>query len=74
MSGYRLTPDNQIDDYGQERIWKMNKQAPRKRKSQIASSVEVFKDSQATVTPFLAMYLLSSFWKNITRMHYERLI
>ncbi|KAG5133587.1 hypothetical protein JHK82_024775 [Glycine max] len=40
MSGYRLTPDNQIDDYGQERIWKMNKQAPRKRKSQIASSVE----------------------------------
>ncbi|KAK4720504.1 hypothetical protein R3W88_010737 [Solanum pinnatisectum] len=40
MSGYRLTPDNQIDDYGQERTWKMNKQAPRKRKSQIASAVE----------------------------------
>ncbi|XP_057725463.1 DExH-box ATP-dependent RNA helicase DExH5, mitochondrial-like isoform X3 [Arachis stenosperma] len=40
LSGYRLTPDNQIDDYGQERIWKMNKQAPRKRKSQIASVVE----------------------------------
>ncbi|XP_015170317.1 ATP-dependent RNA helicase DHX36 isoform X2 [Solanum tuberosum] len=40
MSGYRLTPDNQIDDYGQERAWKMNKQAPRKRKSQIASAVE----------------------------------
>ncbi|XP_016572735.1 DExH-box ATP-dependent RNA helicase DExH5, mitochondrial isoform X2 [Capsicum annuum] len=40
MSGYRLTPDNQIDDYGQERVWKMNKQAPRKRKSQIASAVE----------------------------------
>ncbi|XP_020205180.1 DExH-box ATP-dependent RNA helicase DExH5, mitochondrial isoform X5 [Cajanus cajan] len=40
MSGYRLTADNQIDDYGQERIWKMNKQAPRKRKSQISSAVE----------------------------------
>ncbi|KAJ8562979.1 hypothetical protein K7X08_031431 [Anisodus acutangulus] len=40
MSGYRLTLDNQIDDYGQERVWKMNKQAPRKRKSQIASAVE----------------------------------
>ncbi|RDX90517.1 DExH-box ATP-dependent RNA helicase DExH5, mitochondrial, partial [Mucuna pruriens] len=40
MSGYRLTPDNQIDDYGQERIWKMNKQAPRKRKSQISFAVE----------------------------------
>ncbi|KAK7289786.1 hypothetical protein RIF29_03730 [Crotalaria pallida] len=40
MSGYRLTSDNQIDDYGQERIWKMNKQAPRKRKSPIASAVE----------------------------------
>lgn len=40
MTGYRLTPYNQIDDYGQERMWKMNKQAPRKRKSQIASVVE----------------------------------
>ncbi|XVE53139.1 hypothetical protein DITRI_Ditri02bG0180200 [Diplodiscus trichospermus] len=40
MTGYRLTPYNQIDDYGQERIWKMSKQAPRKRKSQIASAVE----------------------------------
>ncbi|KAJ1382927.1 P-loop containing nucleoside triphosphate hydrolase [Sesbania bispinosa] len=43
MTGYRLTPCNQIDDYGQERMWKMNKQAPRKRKSQIASAVEVVK-------------------------------
>lgn len=41
MTGYRLTPYNQIDDYGQERMWKMSKQAPRKRKSQIASVVEV---------------------------------
>ncbi|XP_027913993.1 DExH-box ATP-dependent RNA helicase DExH5, mitochondrial-like [Vigna unguiculata] len=40
MSGYRLTPDNQIDDYGQERIWKMNKQLPGKRKSQLSSAVE----------------------------------
>ncbi|XP_022775911.1 DExH-box ATP-dependent RNA helicase DExH5, mitochondrial isoform X2 [Durio zibethinus] len=40
MMGYRLTPYNQIDDYGQERMWKMSKQAPRKRKSQIASAVE----------------------------------
>ncbi|KAL5194813.1 DExH-box ATP-dependent RNA helicase DExH5, mitochondrial [Glycine soja] len=40
MTGYRLTPYNQIDDYGQERMWKMNKHAPRKRKSQIASAVE----------------------------------
>lgn len=43
MTGYRLTPHNQIDDYGQEKVWKMQKQAQslRKRKSQIASSVEV---------------------------------
>ncbi|XP_059649653.1 DExH-box ATP-dependent RNA helicase DExH5, mitochondrial-like [Cornus florida] len=40
MTGYRLTPYNQIDDYGQEKIWKMNKQAPGKRKSQIATVVE----------------------------------
>ncbi|XP_068462382.1 DExH-box ATP-dependent RNA helicase DExH5, mitochondrial-like isoform X3 [Phaseolus vulgaris] len=40
MSGYRLTPENQFDDYGQERIWKMDKQVPRKRKSQLSSSVE----------------------------------
>ncbi|XP_056162702.1 DExH-box ATP-dependent RNA helicase DExH5, mitochondrial [Syzygium oleosum] len=39
-TGYRLTPYNQIDDYGQEKMWKMSKQAPRKRKSQIASVVE----------------------------------
>ncbi|XP_024193567.1 DExH-box ATP-dependent RNA helicase DExH5, mitochondrial isoform X1 [Rosa chinensis] len=39
-TGCRLTPYNQIDDYGQEKMWKMSKQAPRKRKSQIASVVE----------------------------------
>ncbi|CAN6451783.1 unnamed protein product [Victoria cruziana] len=39
-TGYRLSPYNQIDDYGQERKWKMQKQALRKRKSQINSLVE----------------------------------
>lgn len=45
MTGYRLTPYNQIDDYGHEKGWKMQKQAQtiRKRKSQIASAVEVYK-------------------------------
>lgn len=41
VTGYRLTQSNQIDDYGQEKMWRMGKQAPRKRKSQIASTVEV---------------------------------
>ncbi|XP_021748258.1 DExH-box ATP-dependent RNA helicase DExH5, mitochondrial-like isoform X2 [Chenopodium quinoa] len=40
MSGYRMTPYNQIDDYGPDRSWKTNKQGFRKRKSQIASVVE----------------------------------
>ncbi|XP_010502066.1 PREDICTED: DExH-box ATP-dependent RNA helicase DExH5, mitochondrial-like [Camelina sativa] len=40
MTRYRMTPYNQIDDYGQERMWKMNKQIPKKRKSQIAFVVE----------------------------------
>ncbi|XP_073159391.1 DExH-box ATP-dependent RNA helicase DExH3 [Henckelia pumila] len=40
MTGYRLTPYNQIDNYGQEKMWKMQKQAVRKRKTQIASAVE----------------------------------
>ncbi|XP_055961196.1 DExH-box ATP-dependent RNA helicase DExH5, mitochondrial isoform X2 [Mercurialis annua] len=40
MTGYRLTPSNQIDDYGQEKVWRTSKPAPRKRKSQIASAVE----------------------------------
>lgn len=45
MTGYRMTTYNQIDDYGQEKGWKMQKQAQalRKRKSQIASAVEVYK-------------------------------
>ncbi|WOL01197.1 DExH-box ATP-dependent RNA helicase DExH3 [Canna indica] len=40
ITGHRMTPYNQIDDYGQEKMWKMQKQALRKRKSQIASVVE----------------------------------
>ncbi|EOY21156.1 hypothetical protein QUC31_007207 [Theobroma cacao] len=42
VTGYRLTPYNQIDDYGQEKMWKMQKQAQslRKRKSQLTSAVE----------------------------------
>lgn len=45
MTGYRLTSYNQIDDYGQEKAWKMQKQSQslKKRKSQIASAVEVCK-------------------------------
>ncbi|CAK9152113.1 unnamed protein product [Ilex paraguariensis] len=40
MTGHRLSPFNQIDNYGQEKMWKMQKQALRKRKSQITSAVE----------------------------------
>ncbi|KAM5570489.1 DExH-box ATP-dependent RNA helicase DExH3 [Rosa sericea] len=42
MTGYRLNQYNQIDDYGQDKTWKMQKQAQafKKRKSQIASTVE----------------------------------
>ncbi|KAL1554771.1 RNA helicase [Salvia divinorum] len=39
-TGYRLTPYNQIDNYGQDKLWKMQKQGLRKRKTQIASAVE----------------------------------
>jgi ATP-dependent RNA helicase DHX36 len=37
-----LTPFNEIDDYGQEKSWKMQKQTLSKWKSQIASVVEVW--------------------------------
>ncbi|KAK9105837.1 hypothetical protein Scep_022681 [Stephania cephalantha] len=40
MTGYRLTLYNQLDDYGQDKMWKMQKQVLRKRKSQIAFVVE----------------------------------
>lgn len=42
-TGYRLTPYNQIDNYGQDKLWKMQKQTHRKRKTQIASAVEVYR-------------------------------
>lgn len=51
ITGHRLTPYNQIDDYGQEKMWKMQKQAAfRKRKSQIASVVEVCKSRTCTLS------------------------
>ncbi|KAF5180934.1 Dexh-box atp-dependent rna helicase dexh3 [Thalictrum thalictroides] len=40
MTGHRLTSYNQIDDYGHDKQWKMQKQTLKKRKSQIASAVE----------------------------------
>ncbi|KAL5726621.1 RNA helicase [Ranunculus cassubicifolius] len=40
LTGYRLNPYNQTDDYGEEKTWKMQKQTLRKRKSQIAFVVE----------------------------------
>lgn len=58
MTGYRLTPYNQIDDYGQERMWKMNKHAPRKRKSQIASAVEVFMKFRTAVAYLFNIFLI----------------
>ncbi|KAJ8447205.1 hypothetical protein Cgig2_030436 [Carnegiea gigantea] len=41
MTGYKLTSFNQIDDYGQEKVWKTQKQlVPRKKKNQITTLVE----------------------------------
>ncbi|GMI73277.1 ABA overly sensitive 6 [Hibiscus trionum] len=41
LTGYKLSSFNQIDDYGQEKMWKMQKQlTPRKRKNQITALVE----------------------------------
>lgn len=42
MTGYKLTSFNQVDDYGQEKLWKTQRQlVPRKRKNQITTLVEV---------------------------------
>lgn len=42
LTGYKLTSFNQIDDYGQDKLWKTQKQlAPRKKKNQITALVEV---------------------------------
>jgi len=40
-TGYTLTSFNQLDDYGQDKIWKTQKQELRKKKSQLANLVEV---------------------------------
>ncbi|XP_011046462.1 PREDICTED: ATP-dependent RNA helicase DHX36-like isoform X1 [Populus euphratica] len=41
MTGYKLTSFNQIDDYGQEKMWKTQRQlVQRKRKNQITTLVE----------------------------------
>ncbi|CAH9086962.1 unnamed protein product [Cuscuta europaea] len=41
VTGYKLTSFNQIDDYGQDKMWKTQKQlAPRKKKNQITGLVE----------------------------------
>ncbi|XP_078430848.1 DEA(D/H)-box RNA helicase family protein isoform X2 [Wolffia australiana] len=40
-TGYKLTQFNQIDDYGQDKLWKTQKQLiPRKRKNKITALVE----------------------------------
>ena len=42
ITGHKLTSFNQIDDYGQEKTWKTQRQlVPRKRKNQITALVEV---------------------------------
>ncbi|XP_068669692.1 DExH-box ATP-dependent RNA helicase DExH3 [Aristolochia californica] len=41
MTGYKLSSFNQVDDYGQDKLWKTQKQLlPRKRKNQITQLVE----------------------------------
>ncbi|KAK9283052.1 hypothetical protein L1049_011280 [Liquidambar formosana] len=41
ITGYKMTSFNQIDDYGQEKLWKTQRQlVPRKRKNQITALVE----------------------------------
>ncbi|XP_020268468.1 DExH-box ATP-dependent RNA helicase DExH3 isoform X2 [Asparagus officinalis] len=41
ITGYKLTSFNQIDDYGQDKLWKTQRQLlPRKRKNQITALVE----------------------------------
>ncbi|CAN1298235.1 DExH-box ATP-dependent RNA helicase DExH3 [Linum perenne] len=41
ITGYQLSSFNQIDDYGQDKLWKTQKQlTPRKRKNQITALVE----------------------------------
>ncbi|GAU33146.1 hypothetical protein TSUD_363470 [Trifolium subterraneum] len=54
ITGYKLTSFNQVDDYGQDKLWKTQKQlAPRKRKNQITALVEdaLSKSSFETYSP-----------------------
>ncbi|KAM3260266.1 hypothetical protein ACQJBY_051495 [Aegilops geniculata] len=40
-TGYKMTASNQLDDYGQDKVWKTQRQLlPRKRKNQITTLVE----------------------------------
>ncbi|KAI5013368.1 hypothetical protein ZWY2020_029551 [Hordeum vulgare] len=40
-TGYKMTASNQLDDYGQDKVWKTRRQLlPRKRKNQITTLVE----------------------------------
>ncbi|XP_056163566.1 DExH-box ATP-dependent RNA helicase DExH3 isoform X3 [Syzygium oleosum] len=41
ITGYKLTSFNQLDDYGQDKLWKTQRQlTPRKKKNQITALVE----------------------------------
>lgn len=62
-TGYRLTAENQIDDFGLDRTWKSNKQFVKKRKSQIASAVEVNVYISHHLIPSRACVTNALFWK-----------
>lgn len=65
MTGYKLTSFNQIDDFGQEKMWKTQRQlAPRKKKNQITSLVEVWHFNQKSFSSSLLFVLVS--WKRKT--------
>lgn len=57
MIGYRLSAYNQIDNYGQDKSWKMQKQTLRKRKSQIASAAEVWLSESIVYFPMHRVYI-----------------
>ena len=41
MTGYRLSELDQVDDYGQDKLWKMQKQMQRSRKNPVVALAEV---------------------------------
>ena len=64
MTGYKLSSFNQVDDYGQEKLWKTQKQlVPRKRKNQITTLVEVCCFLKSTVADY--NYYINSHKLNI---------